>query len=225
MRFSFKRFFIVLFTANIFSISAQSGAVTSIGKAIDFDAVEESISFLTKEAEAASDNCDKRVIYAFTGSIQEQASLYAEASASFAKAASISVSQETVNSFILKKNAKPAEKIVYSAFDILAAKTKQDALEVFTTALENVKPVVEVRSRRVGGATYQVPCEVRADRRQALAIRWIIAAAAKRSETTMTDRVANELLDAFANKGAAIKKREDTHRMAEANKAFAHYKF
>ena len=118
-----------------------------------------------------------------------------------------------------------AEKIVYSAFDILAAKTKQDALEVFTTALENVKPVVEVRSRRVGGATYQVPCEVRADRRQALAICWIIAAAAKRSETTMTDRVANELLDAFANKGAAIKKREDTHRMAEANKAFAHYKF
>ena len=118
-----------------------------------------------------------------------------------------------------------AEKIVYSAFDIMAAKTKQDALEVFTTALENVKPVVEVRSRRVGGATYQVPCEVRADRRQALAIRWIIAAAAKRSETTMTDRVANELLDAFANKGAAIKKREDTHGMAEANKAFAHYKF
>lgn len=118
-----------------------------------------------------------------------------------------------------------AEKIVYSAFDIMAAKTKQDALEVFTTALENVKPVVEVRSRRVGGATYQVPCEVRADRRQALAIRWIIAAAAKRSETTTTDRVANELLDAYANKGAAIKKREDTHRMAEANKAFAHYKF
>ena len=118
-----------------------------------------------------------------------------------------------------------AEKIVYSAFDIMAAKTKQDALEVFTTALENVKPVVEVRSRRVGGATYQVPCEVRADRRQALAIRWIIAAAAKRSETTMTDRVANELLDAFANKRAAIKKREDTHRMAEANKAFAHYRW
>ena len=118
-----------------------------------------------------------------------------------------------------------AEKIVYSAFDIMAAKTKQDALEVFTTALENVKPVVEVRSRRAGGATDQDPCEVRADRRHALAIRWIIAAAAKRSETTMTDRVANELLDAFANKGAAIKKREDTHRMAEANKAFAHYKF
>lgn len=118
-----------------------------------------------------------------------------------------------------------AEKIVYSAFDIIAAKTKQDALEVFTTALENVKPVVEVRSRRVGGATYQVPCEVRADRRQALAIRWILAAALKRSETTMTDKLANELLDAYANKGSAVKKREDTHRMAEANKAFSHFKF
>ncbi len=118
-----------------------------------------------------------------------------------------------------------AEKIVYSAFDIIASKSKQDALEVFNTAIENVKPVVEVRSRRVGGATYQVPCEVRAERRQALAIRWILDAARKRSEATMTDRLANELLDAFANKGSAIKKREDTHRMAEANKAFAHYKF
>lgn len=118
-----------------------------------------------------------------------------------------------------------AEKIVYSAFDIIAAKTKQDALEVFNTALENVKPVVEVRSRRVGGATYQVPCEVRAERRQALAIRWILAAAVKRSETNMTDKLANELLDAYANKGSAVKKREDTHRMAEANKAFSHYKF
>ena len=113
-----------------------------------------------------------------------------------------------------------AEKIVYSAFDILAAKTKQDALSVFNEAIDNVKPVVEVKSRRVGGATYQVPCEVRADRRQALAIRWIIAAAQKRSET-----LANELLDAFANKGSAVKKREDTHKMAEANKAFSHYKF
>ena len=117
------------------------------------------------------------------------------------------------------------EKIVYSAIDIISAKAKQDAVEVFTTALENVKPVVEVRSRRVGGATYQVPCEVRADRRQALAIRWIIGAAQKRSETTMTERLANELLDAFANKGSAVKKREDTHRMAEANKAFSHFKF
>lgn len=118
-----------------------------------------------------------------------------------------------------------AEKIVYSAFDLLASRTKQDALAVFSEAIENVKPVVEVRSRRVGGATYQVPCEVRADRRQALAIRWIIAAAQKRSETTMTDRLANELLDAYGNKGSAVKKREDTHKMAEANKAFSHFKF
>ena len=118
-----------------------------------------------------------------------------------------------------------AEKIVYSAFDIIAAKAKQDALKVFAEAIENVKPLVEVKSRRVGGATYQVPMEVRADRRQALAIRWIIDAAKKRSETTMTEKLANELLDAFANKGSAVKKREDTHRMAEANKAFSHYKF
>ena len=118
-----------------------------------------------------------------------------------------------------------AEKIVYSAFDIIAQKSKQDALKVFAEALENVKPLVEVKSRRVGGATYQVPMEVRADRRQALAIRWIIEAAQKRSETTMTERLANELLDALANKGSAVKKREDTHRMAEANKAFSHYKF
>ncbi|MBE6453754.1 MAG: 30S ribosomal protein S7 [Alphaproteobacteria bacterium] len=118
-----------------------------------------------------------------------------------------------------------AEKIVYSAFDIIAKKSKQDALKVFAEALENVKPLVEVKSRRVGGATYQVPMEVRADRRQALAIRWIIDAAQKRSETTMTERLANELLDALANKGSAVKKREDTHRMAEANKAFSHYKF
>ena len=118
-----------------------------------------------------------------------------------------------------------AEKIVYSAFDIIAQKSKQDALKVFSEALDNVKPLVEVKSRRVGGATYQVPMEVRADRRQALAIRWIIEAAQKRSESTMTERLANELLDALANKGSAVKKREDTHRMAEANKAFSHYKF
>ena len=118
-----------------------------------------------------------------------------------------------------------AEKIVYSAFDILANKTKRAPLEVFNEAIENVKPMLEVKSRRVGGATYQVPCEVRADRRQALAIRWIIGAALKRSETTMTERLANELLDAAANRGSAVKKREDTHKMAEANKAFSHYKF
>ena len=118
-----------------------------------------------------------------------------------------------------------AEKIVYSAFEILASKSKQDALKVFADALENVKPLVEVKSRRVGGATYQVPMEVRPERRQALAIRWIIEAAQKRSESTMTERLANELLDALSNKGSAVKKREDTHRMAEANKAFSHYKF
>ena len=118
-----------------------------------------------------------------------------------------------------------AEKIVYSAFEILASKSKQDALKVFADALENVKPLVEVKSRRVGGATYQVPMEVRPERRQALAIRWIIEAAQKRSESTMTERLANELLDALSNKGSAVKKREDTHRMAESNKAFSHYKF
>lgn len=118
-----------------------------------------------------------------------------------------------------------AEKIVYDAFEIISTKSKQDALKVFSEALENVKPLVEVRSRRVGGATYQVPVEVRSDRRQALAIRWIVGAAKKRSETTMTERVANELLDAFSNRGSAVKKREDTHKMAEANKAFSHYKF
>ena len=118
-----------------------------------------------------------------------------------------------------------AEKIVYSAFEILASKSKQDALKVFADALENVKPLVEVKSRRVGGATYQVPMEVRPERRQALAIRWIIEAAQKRSESTMTERLANELLDALSNKGSAVKKREDTHRMAEANKAFSNYKF
>ena len=118
-----------------------------------------------------------------------------------------------------------AEKIVYSAFDINASKTKQEPLAVFAEALENVKPMVEVRSRRVGGATYQVPCEVRADRRQALAIRWIIGAARGRSENTMEERLFNELQDAYNNRGTAIRKREDTHRMAEANKAFAHFKW
>ena len=124
-----------------------------------------------------------------------------------------------INNVMEQGKKAVAEKIVYSAFDIMAQKSKQEALTVFHEA------VLEVRSRRVGGATYQVPCEVRADRRQALAIRWIIAAAKKRSETTMTDKLANELLDAFANRGAAVKKREDTHKMAEANKAFSHYKF
>ena len=130
-----------------------------------------------------------------------------------------------INSVMLDGKKGVAQKVVYGAFDQIKEKTEKDPIEVFNQAMENIMPSLETKSRRVGGATYQVPCEVRADRRQALAIRWIIAAAQKRSETTMTDRLANELLDAFANKGAAVKKREDTHKMAEANKAFSHYKF
>ena len=130
-----------------------------------------------------------------------------------------------INNIMLDGKKGVAQKIVYGAFDIVAEKTGKDALEAFEEAMENIMPVLEVKARRMGGATYQVPMEVRADRRQALAIRWIIDAAKKRSETTMTERLANELLDAVANKGSAVKKREDTHKMAEANKAFSHYKF
>ncbi len=122
-----------------------------------------------------------------------------------------------------KKSA--AERIVYGAFDTIATKTKGDPVKVFHEALDNVKPAIEVRSRRVGGATYQVPVEVRADRRQALAIRWIIDAARARNENTMVDRLSGELLDASNSRGNAVKKREDTHRMAEANKAFSHYRW
>ena len=122
-----------------------------------------------------------------------------------------------------KKSA--AEQIVYGAMDLIEKKTSGDPLKVFHEALDNVKPSIEVRSRRVGGATYQVPVEVRTDRRQALAIRWLIDHARKRSENTMTERLSGELLDAANNRGAAVKKREDTHRMAEANKAFSHYRW
>jgi len=118
-----------------------------------------------------------------------------------------------------------AEGIVYGAFDRMSQRGGGDPLAMFHDALENVKPNVEVKSRRVGGATYQVPVEVRVDRRQALAIRWLIDAARKRSERNMVDRLANELMDAAANRGTAVKKREDTHRMAEANKAFSHYRW
>ncbi len=118
-----------------------------------------------------------------------------------------------------------AERTVYAALDVIQKKTGQDPLKLFHDALENVKPSVEVRSRRVGGATYQVPVEVRYDRQQALAIRWIVEIARKRSENTMTDRLSAELLDAANNRGAAVKKREDTHRMADANKAFSHYRW
>ena len=118
-----------------------------------------------------------------------------------------------------------AEIIVYGAFDEIERKSKQDPLKVFQEALNNVKPQVEVRSRRVGGATYQVPMEIRNDRAQALGIRWIIEMSQNRSENTMTGRLSAELLDAAENRGGAVKKREDTHRMAEANKAFAHYRW
>lgn len=117
-----------------------------------------------------------------------------------------------------------AEKIVYGALDQIGEK-KDTPMEVFNLALENVRPTVEVKSRRVGGATYQVPVEVRADRRTALAMRWVVDAARKRSEKSMGLRLAGELLDASENKGTAVKKREDTHRMAEANKAFSHYRW
>ena len=118
-----------------------------------------------------------------------------------------------------------AEKIFYGALDLVQERASEDGLGVFKKALENVMPSVEVRSRRVGGATYQVPVEVRNERQMALAIRWIIAQSRSRGEKTMRDRLAGEFLDAANNRGAAVKKREDTHRMAEANKAFAHYRW
>jgi len=118
-----------------------------------------------------------------------------------------------------------AERIVYGALEQVAGKTNENPLEVFTRALDNVRPVVEVKSRRVGGATYQVPVEVRPSRRTALAMRWLVDAARKRGEKSMGIRLANELMEAADNRGSAVKKREDTHRMAEANKAFSHYRW
>ena len=118
-----------------------------------------------------------------------------------------------------------AERIVYGAFEAIAAKTGKDPVQVFAAAIENVKPVVEVKSRRVGGANYQVPVEVRPSRRLALSMRWLRDAARKRSEKSMAQRLANELLEASEGRGAAMKKREEVHRMAEANKAFAHYRY
>jgi small subunit ribosomal protein S7 len=118
-----------------------------------------------------------------------------------------------------------AETIVYGAFDLIEDRAKREPVRIFHEALENVAPEVEVRSRRVGGATYQVPVEVRAERKKALAIRWLVAAARGRNENTMRERLAGELMDASSNRGTAVKKREDTHRMAEANRAFAHYRW
>jgi small subunit ribosomal protein S7 len=130
-----------------------------------------------------------------------------------------------MNTVMYQGKKSVAESIVYGAFDIIEAKTKQSPLGVFEQALDNVMPSIEVRSRRVGGATYQVPVEVRTDRRQALGIRWIISAARDRNEKTMTERLSAELLDASNNRGNAVKKREDTHKMAEANRAFSHYRW
>ena len=133
-----------------------------------------------------------------------------------------------INMIMLSGKKSVAERIVYGAIDRIAERSGQDggkAVEVFREALDNIKPAVEVKSRRVGGATYQVPVEVRATRRETLAMRWVIDAARKRSEKTMALRLAHELMDAADNRGAAVKKREDTHRMAEANKAFAHYRW
>jgi small subunit ribosomal protein S7 len=130
-----------------------------------------------------------------------------------------------VNILLEDGKKSTAERICYGAFDLIKKKTGNDPLKVFKTAIENVKPLVEVKPRRVGGATYQVPVEVRAHRRSALAFRWIINYSRGRSEKTMQERLAGELLDAFNNTGSSIKKKEDTHKMAEANKAFAHYRW
>jgi small subunit ribosomal protein S7 len=130
-----------------------------------------------------------------------------------------------MNSIMYAGKKSVAETIVYGALDMIEGKTKQNPVTVFEQALDNVMPTIEVRSRRVGGATYQVPVEVRNERRQALGIRWLIIAARERNEKTMTERLSAELLDASNNRGNAVKKREDTHRMAEANRAFAHYRW
>lgn len=130
-----------------------------------------------------------------------------------------------VNAVMLDGKKSTAEQIVYGAFDVVAKRTGESPLEIFKKAMDNVRPVLEVKSRRVGGSTYQVPVEVRSDRRNALAMRWIITYARGRGEKTMMERLAGEFVDAANNRGASVKKKEDTHRMAEANKAFAHYRW
>ena len=130
-----------------------------------------------------------------------------------------------VNNIMLDGKKGVAQKIVYGAFDEVAEKSGKDAIEVFEEAMNNIMPQLEVKARRIGGATYQVPIEVRPDRRQALALRWLTLYSRKRSEKTMKERLANEILDASNNTGACVKKKEDMHKMAEANKAFAHYRW
>ena len=130
-----------------------------------------------------------------------------------------------INKVMLDGKKSTAERIVYRAFDIVESRSNQPSLEAFRAALENIKPIVEVKSRRVGGSTYQVPIEVSPRRREALGLRWLVSFARSRGERTMADRLANEILDAQQSRGGASKKREDTHRMAEANKAFAHFRW
>ncbi len=130
-----------------------------------------------------------------------------------------------INNIMLDGKKGVAQKIVYDAFDIVKEKTGKDPLEVFTEAMDNIMPVLEVKARRVGGATYQVPMEVRPERRQTLGLRWLTNYSRLRNEKTMRERLANEILDAINNSGAAVKKKDDTHKMAEANKAFAHYRW
>jgi len=133
--------------------------------------------------------------------------------------------QRLVNCVMLDGKKSTATRIVYGAFDYIGEKTKEEPLKVFHKAMDNIKPEIEVKARRVGGATYQVPVEVRLNRKLSLGVRWLIRYARERSEKSMLERLAGEILDAFNNKGGAVKKREDTHKMAEANKAFAHYRW
>lgn len=135
------------------------------------------------------------------------------------------VVSKLINSIMLDGKKGVSQKIVYDAFDIIKEKTGKDPLEVFEAAMNNIMPVLEVKARRVGGATYQVPMEVRPERRQTLGLRWLVGFARKRSERTMKERLAGEILDATNNLGGAVKKKDDTHKMAEANKAFAHYRW
>ncbi|MBD3796938.1 MAG: 30S ribosomal protein S7 [Campylobacterales bacterium] len=130
-----------------------------------------------------------------------------------------------INKIMLDGKKSTAEKIIYTALDAISAKGEKSGIDTFNEAIENIKPIIEVKSRRVGGATYQVPVEVRPVRQQSLAIRWLVDAARKRNERTMAERLANEFMDAASEKGSAFKKKEDTYRMAEANKAFAHYRW
>jgi small subunit ribosomal protein S7 len=135
------------------------------------------------------------------------------------------VVERLINRVMLDGKKSTASRIVYGAFELIEGKMKEEALKVFHKAMDNVKPELEVKARRVGGATYQVPVEVRLNRKLSLAIRWIMRYAKERSERTMTEKLAGEIIDAYNNKGGSVKKREDTHKMAEANKAFAHYRW